>query len=80
MGTKVSIKPLQTATASPMARTEFISGSSETLHFEKVAWPQHTAIAPRTVRTATLEQLIQCPDDPSPFPALTQLELWGTEA
>lgn len=58
----------------------FDDGSSETLHFEKVAYPQHTKIAPRTVRTATLEQLIQCPDDPSPFPALTQLEVWGTEA
>lgn len=57
----------------------FDDGSSETLHFEKVPYPQHTKIAPRTVRTAVLEQLIQCPDDPSPFPALTQLELWGTE-
>ncbi len=58
----------------------FDDGSSETLHFEKVAYPQSTKIAPRTVRSAVLEQLIQCPDDPSPFPALTQLELWGTEA
>ena len=57
----------------------FDDGSSENLSFEKVDYPQHTAIAPRTVRTATLEQLIQCPDDPAPFPALTQIELWGTE-
>lgn len=58
----------------------FDDGSSEALTFEKVDYPQHTKIAPRTVRTATLEQLIQCPNDPSPFPALTQLEVWGTEA
>ena len=58
----------------------FDDGSSELLHFEKVAYPQRTSIAPRKVRYAVLEQLIQCPDDPSPFPALTQLELWGTES
>ncbi len=58
----------------------FDDGSSEKLSFEKVDYPQHTKIAPRKVRTATLEQLIQCPEDPSPFPALTQIELWGTEA
>ena len=26
-----------------------------------------------------VEQLIKDPEDPSPFPALTQLEAWGTE-
>lgn len=58
----------------------FDDGSAETLHFEKTDRVQYTAIAPRTVRTAVLEQLIQCPDDESPFPALTQLEIWGKEA
>lgn len=59
------------------AVVRFDDGSSETLSLEKVAYPQYTQIKPRKVRRATLEQLIKCPDDPSPFPALTQIELWG---
>lgn len=57
---------------------EFSDGSAETLHFEKTAAPQAFPIAPRTVTKLTLRNLIQS-DEPSPFPALTQFEAWGTE-
>ncbi len=53
------------------------SGEVLTLAIEKTSLPQifHLAKAAPT-RTVVLENLIQA-DDPSPFPALTQLELWG---
>lgn len=34
---------------------------------------------PATTRTLTVSNLVKA-DDPSPFPALTQIEAWGTEA
>lgn len=56
----------------------FSDGSQEVLSLEKSAAPQSFAIAPRTVTSLTLCELKKA-DDPSPFPALTQIEAWGTE-
>ena len=58
---------------------EFSDGSREVLRFVKTAEPQSFPIAPRTVEWLVFKELIKA-EDPSPFPALTQLEAWGTEA
>lgn len=62
------------------ATLHFSDGSSETLHFTKSDAPQECGFSPRTVRWAELCGLQKCTSDPSPFPALTQLALWGIEA
>ncbi len=54
----------------------FSDGSQETLSFVKTAKTQSFPIAPRTVEWLALDGLVKN-DDPSPFPALTQLEAWG---
>ena len=56
----------------------FSDGSEETLRLEKTGAGQSRRFAPRRVEWARLERLVKA-DDPSPFPALTQLELWGRE-
>lgn len=56
----------------------FSDGSTEVLHFQKTAFPQPFAIAPRRVEWLVLKDLIKA-DDESPFPALTQFEAWGNE-
>jgi len=61
------------------ATVNFSDGSTETLTLQKSAAPQAFPITPRTVTGLTLCRLIKA-DDPSPFPALTQIEAWGTEA
>lgn len=61
------------------ATVQFDDGFREVLDLQKTAAPQAFAIKPRTVRTLRLLELKKA-DDPSPFPALTQLEAWGTEA
>lgn len=48
-------------------------GSREVLELKKSAAPQCFAIAPRTVKSLKLFELIKA-EDPSPFPALTQIE------
>lgn len=60
------------------ATVTFSDGSSETLTFKKTGAHQCFAIAPRTVEWLVLKDLIRA-DGPSPFPALTQFEAWGTE-
>lgn len=60
------------------AAVAFSDGSEEVLTLEKNARPQAFAIRPRTVEWLTLKNLKRA-DDPSPFPALTQFEAWGTE-
>ena len=45
----------------------------------QTAAPQIFSIEPRTVKSLKLFELKKA-DDPSPFPALTQIEAWGTEA
>ena len=60
------------------ATVEFDDGSREVLELKKSAAPQCFAIAPRTVKSLKLFELKKA-DDASPFPALTQIEVWGTE-
>ena len=54
-------------------------GSEVKPSFVKTGERQIVDIQPRTVDWLIVERLIKAPDDPSPFPALTQLEAWGTE-
>lgn len=61
------------------ATVRFSDGSTEVLTLKKTGEPQSFAITPRTVTGLTLCELKKA-DDPSPFPALTQIEAWGTEA
>ena len=61
------------------ATVRFSDGSEEVLSLKKTAAPQRFPMVPRTVTELTLCELIKA-DDPSPFPALTQIEAWGTEA
>lgn len=61
------------------ATVEFSDGSRERLALRKTAAPQCFAIRPRTVDGLVLKELTKAEDE-SPFPALTQLEAWGTEA
>lgn len=61
------------------AKVTFSDGSAETLSLVKTARPQSFPIRPRTVEWLKLGELIQA-EGPSPFPALSQFEAWGTEA
>lgn len=56
----------------------FSDGSRETLRLEKAETPQAFPIEPRRVESLILKDLKKAPDL-SPFPALTQLEVYGTE-
>ncbi len=58
---------------------QFSDGSSESLNLKMTAKPQIFSIKSRTVTSITLCELTKS-DDPSPFTALTQIEVWGTEA
>lgn len=61
--------------------TVFFSDGTETvLSLVKTEQPQLFAIAERTVTWIRLGQLRKDENDPSPFPALTQLEAWGHNA
>ena len=57
----------------------FSDGSEISPAFLKTGARQIIDMTPRTVRWLKIGQLIKDEDDPSPFPALTQLEAWGTE-
>ena len=56
---------------------QFSDGSCETLDFAKSVAPQRFAITPRCITSLTLTQLIKAEDE-SPYPALRQLEVFGT--
>ncbi len=60
------------------ASVEFSNGSRETLHLKKSTDPQPFPIEPRVVEWLVLKNLKKA-SDISPFPALTQLEVYGTE-
>lgn len=62
------------------ATVTFSDGSEFSPAFVKTGAPQSFAIAPRTVRWLKIGKLLKDETDPSPFPALTQIEAWGTEA
>ena len=54
----------------------FSDGSEEIFTTSDAIATQYFTFSPRTVTTATLKQLIKAEDE-SPFPALTQIELFG---
>lgn len=60
------------------ATLRFSDGSSLVVALEKSAADQRFSFTPRQVEWVQLDTLIKA-DDPSPFPALTQLELWGQD-
>ncbi len=62
------------------ATVTFSDGGALTLSLARTAEPQCFSIAPRTVTWLKLGQLLKDETDPSPFPALTQLEAWGQNA
>lgn len=57
----------------------FSDGTFMTLPLEKSALPQKFTFEPKTITGLQLNKLIKA-DDGSPFPALTQIEAFGTEA
>ena len=59
---------------------EFSDGSEETFSFVKTGAAQSFPIKERKVNAMTIKKLIKKEDDPSPFPALTQIEVWGHDA
>jgi hypothetical protein len=61
------------------ATVEFSDGSGEILKLGKTADTQIFPIAPRAAESAILKDLIRA-EGPSPFPALTQIEFYGSEA
>jgi hypothetical protein len=56
----------------------FSDGSEITFPLTKTASPQVVEFALREVTWVVLKQLVKA-DDESPFPALSQIEIWGTE-
>ena len=61
------------------AAVTFSDGSREVLDMEKSSRAHVFEISPRTIEWLELGELIKA-DDPSPFPALTQLEVYGRVA
>ncbi|MDR0271614.1 carbohydrate-binding protein [Paenibacillus sp.] len=57
----------------------FSDGSNQTAELVKTHLPQTILLEPKKVEWVTLKELIKS-DDPSPFPALTQIEVFGREA
>lgn len=55
-------------------------GETYILPLKKEELPQRFPIKAKVVTSITLHDLKKAEDDPSPFPALTQLEIWGVEA
>ncbi|WP_152396942.1 carbohydrate-binding protein [Paenibacillus guangzhouensis] len=56
----------------------FSNGDCITIHLTKTNLKQVIKLEPRRVESLTLKNLIKS-DDPSPFPALTQIEVYGNE-
>jgi len=54
----------------------FSNGDEIVFPMEKSALPHVLAFAPKRFQTVTISKLVQA-DDPSPFPALTQMEVYG---
>lgn len=61
------------------AELVFSDGSRETLSLKQVDGLQVFAFTPRTVTSVRIRNLVKA-DLPSPFPALRQIELYGTDA
>jgi len=60
------------------ATLRFSDGSSLPVSLRKVSGAQTFEFPERAVEWLTVDELVRAEDD-SPFPALTQLEIWGTE-
>ncbi|MFA6844719.1 MAG: carbohydrate-binding protein [Sphaerochaetaceae bacterium] len=60
------------------ARVEFDDGAREILDLSDSDLPQCFTTKERVTRTLVLKNLIKAKDE-SPFPALTQIEVWGEE-
>ena len=58
------------------ASLDFSDGSSETVSPQKTALPQAFRFGEKRIRWIKLHSLIPS-DEPSPFPGLTQIEIWG---
>ena len=56
----------------------FSDGTTEKLHFQKTDRIQYFTIVPRTVQWLTFDKLVKAEDE-SPFPALTQIEVYGKD-
>ena len=57
----------------------FSDGSQITAEFAKMGDRQEIDLEPRVVRWLKVGRLCKDESNPSPFPALTQIEAWGTE-
>ena len=57
----------------------FSDGTTEILKFNKTGEKQSFKIQERVINSLTFSTLIKA-NDPSPFPALTQIEAYGIEA
>ncbi len=60
------------------AEVTFSDGTKESLFFEKTGAAQRFPISPRQIEWLEIGNLKKA-EDPSPFPALAQLEVYGTE-
>jgi hypothetical protein len=60
------------------ANLTFSNGETELLDLRKTGTAQVFPLRPRLVEWVRLHSLVKA-DDPSPFPALTQIEFWGHE-
>lgn len=61
------------------ANFDFSDGSSEIVEMEKSIKPHEFSMIKKEIRWIKLYHLLKS-KDPSPFPALTQIEVYGTEA
>lgn len=61
------------------ATLTFSDGSRETVSMEKSYLPHQFPIIRKGITWVKISELIKA-DDPSPFPALTQIEVYGTES
>ena len=61
------------------ATLTFSDGSREVVHMEKSVSPHVFAIEKKQITWLKLSDLIKA-DDPSPFPALTQIQVYGTNS
>lgn len=55
----------------------FSDGTTLTVDLEKTGAPQDFKIEEKAIEWIKIGQLLKDETDPSPFPALTQLEVWG---
>ena len=62
------------------ATLKFSDGTAEKVEFIKTAERQHFSIVKKGITSVTMCEMKKDENDPSPFPALTQIEAWGVES